>query len=87
MANRLLEKIDSSPGSQIDAANWALERFTTLGVDVPNQNRLLRARNLIAEVQTRGAVPVEEADLRSLAEAQHTILDLPPSMCPHPELG
>jgi hypothetical protein len=30
---------------------------------------------IVAEVQTRGTVPVEEADLQSLAEAQHTAQD------------
>lgn len=75
--NRTGSDIPLGPSGAIVAADWALERLSELGVSVPPDNRLMRAKRLLTDVNNE-KIPLSPEDdelLFRVAEAQWTILE------------
>src|SRR5688572_26090438 len=71
------EYINLGPSGAIAAADYALARFQKLGISLPPNNRLVRARRLLQSVNDRSVTLVQDdPDLvRTVTEAQWTVLD------------
>jgi len=68
---------DLGPSGAIAAAEYALSRFTEVGVDIPRENRLVRSQRLLGDVNAKKVElgPDDPALIRRVTAAQWTALD------------
>src|SRR5687767_13910745 len=60
----------------VQAADWTLGRLAELGVRIPPENRLQRARRIVETAAVQGDWPAPNAALRrTVSEAARTILE------------
>lgn len=69
--------LNLGPSGAIAAADYALSRFAQLGLDLPAENRLVRAQRLLGEVNALKVplTPDLPANFRRATEAQWTVFD------------
>jgi len=71
------DAFDLSSSGAVAAADYALQRFADVDVDVPRENRLIRAQRLLRGVAT-GEIKLSPEDLsliRRVTASQWTVLD------------